>query len=140
MCGGMIGNGTTVTLSVDGAIAYVQSLEMPTWAAEAVDFTNLDNVDFMCFKYSGLADGGEFVAEVYMDPETVLPTMGTVQVATIVNTDGTSTRTIAGSGFITELNLGNAAPGEAILGTITFKFDGDGTVPSITLATPTVSR
>lgn len=136
MCGGMIGNGTTLSLDVDGVIAYVRSLDMPNWEAEAVDFTSLDNVDWMCFKTGGLADPGDFVAEFFADPETALPQMHITQLATIVNTNGTSTRTISGSGFITGISLGNSTPGEPIMGTITFKYDAEGTPPTVVNNTP----
>ena len=133
--GKMIGNGTTLVLATDGTVAQVQSLEMPTWAGDDVDVTDLDSTDFMEFIYSQLADGGEFTAEIFMDavPQNVsgIGSFGVPQLATITNTDGTLARSIVGSGYVRELNLGNATPGEAILGTLVFKYDGIGTQPSV---------
>lgn len=127
-----VGNGCTFALSTDGTVGNIQSMDMPTWSGEDVDVSDLDSSEFMEFLYGGLADGGEASLEVFIDPAGAsLPTVGLVQTATIVITDGTTTRTITGSGYVREFGMGNATPGEAIVGPLVFKFDGVGTPPSI---------
>jgi hypothetical protein len=96
--------------------------------------TDLDATSWLQFLYSGLADGGTLTADIFTDPTAGLPTLGLVQVATIVMTDGTNTRTITGSGFVMEIGQGTATPGEAIVGTMAFRFDGIGTPPSAVTA------
>jgi hypothetical protein len=131
--GKMIGNGAT--LSFGSAIAGIQSMDGPEWSGEDVDVSDLGSSSFMEFLYSGLADGGEVSADIFMDPTVTPPAPdGVVQSITITQTDGTSTRTIAGSGYCRSVNYGGASVGEAIVGNIVLKFDGIGTAPNISTA------
>lgn len=137
MCKGSVGQGTTLSLSIDSVIGKVRSVQMPEWLAEAVDFSALDNTDWMCFKPGSLADPGTFTAEVYFDSEIDVPTVNLVQVATftfpIQTGSNTTAATLVGSGFITGLAFPNAAIAEPMVQTITFKFDGESVVPAFTL-------
>jgi hypothetical protein len=130
----MIGNGTTVALSVDGSVAGVQSCEMPNFAGDDVEVTDLDSSQWREFIGNGLSDTGEVAVEIFQDATGSGPSQGIVQTITIVNTDGTATRTLTGSGYVREWSMGNASPGEAIVGSMVFKFDGIGTPPGISLA------
>ena len=129
----IVGNGTTFTLVTDGIVTSIGSMDMPNWAGEDVDVTDLDAVDFLQYLYSGLADGGEVSMEIFTDPALADPTIGLVQVGTIVLSDGTATKTLSGSGYVRENSLGTASPGEAVSGTLVFKFDGIGTVPNVVI-------
>jgi hypothetical protein len=127
----MIGNGTTVALSLDGTVSGVQSMEMPNFAGDDVEITDLDSAAFREFIGNGLSDTGEVSIDTFQDPQAGHPSQGIVQTITITNTDGTNTRQLTGTGYIREFSMGNASPGEAIVGTMIFKFDGVGTPPAI---------
>lgn len=136
-CKGSTGSGVTLSLSVDTTIAKIRSVQLPEWMAEAVDFTGLSNTSWMCFIPGSPADPGQFVAELYFDSEIAIPTINAVQTATFtfpIQTSGNAVNaTLAGSGFVTGLGWPNTAVSEAMTQTLTFKFDGNGTVPAFTL-------
>lgn len=138
-CSGGVGQGVTLGLSIDTVIGRVRNVQMPEWLAEAVDFSALDNVDWMCFLPGSLADPGQFVAEVYFDTTIAIPTVNLIQVATftfpIQNSSNGTKATLTGSGFVTGLGFPNAAIAEPLIQTITFKYDGNGTVPAFSLET-----
>ena len=95
------GQGTTLGLSVDTTIARIRSLQLPSWATQPVDFTGLSDLDWFAFLAADLQDGGTVVAEMYFDTELALPTLRTIQVATLtlpIQTPGNTTpATIVGS-------------------------------------------
>lgn len=138
-CRGIVGQGTILTLSVDTIIGSVRNVQMPTWITEAVDFSGLENLDWMCFLPAGLSDPGSFTAEIFLDTTIVIPSIRVVQVATFTFplTIGTNTTaaTLSGSGFITEIGWPNAAIAEPQMQSVTFKYDGNGTPPAFTLET-----
>jgi hypothetical protein len=136
---GGVGQGVTLSLSVDTVIARVRNVQMPEWITDAVDFSGLNNLDWMQFIAGGLADPGAFVAELFFDTEIALPTIREVQVATFtfpVQTAGNSTlASLTGSGFLISVGWPNAAIAEPMLQSLTFKYDGVGTAPAFTLET-----
>ena len=136
-CKGSTGSGVTLTLSVDATIAKIRNVQLPEWLIQAVDFTGLSNVDWMCSIPGAPKDPGGFSAELFLDTEIALPTVGAIQVATFtipVQTAGNAVpATLSGSGFISGLGFGNAELNQPLLQTMAFRFDGNGTPPAWTL-------
>ena len=136
---GGVGQGVTLSLSVDTVIARVRNVQMPEWIADAVDFTSLDELTWMLFLPGSPADPGQFIAELYMDTTLAIPTLRTIQTATftfpIQDSANATVATLTGSGFITGLGWPNAAVAEPLIQPLTFKFDGNGTGPAFTLET-----
>ena len=138
-CVGGVGQGVTLSLDVDGLAVGVRSLQMPEWVSEAVDFSSLDNSDWMCFLPASLADPGIFTAEIYFQTEQDLPSLKLVQVATItfpiqdaLGAGNVAKASLVGSGFVTSVGFPNAAIAEPMITTMSFKYDGNGTVPAFT--------
>lgn len=137
-CVGATGQGLTGTLSTDGLVGHIRSIQLPDWVGEAIDFTGLDNVDFRCKKPGNIAEPGEVVMEVFLDG-TLLgsggPTMFNDQVLTIVfpitNKGNAIKATLSGSGFIRQVAFGTGSVNEPMVMTITFAFDGE-TGPAVT--------
>ena len=134
---GGVGQGVTLSLTVDNVIARVRSVQMPEWITEAVDFSALDNLDWMTFLPAGLVDPGSFIAELYFDTTIALPTLRVVQDAVftfpIQETGNATLATLTGSGFLIGLGWPNAAIAEPMMQSLTFKYDGYGTPPAFTL-------
>ena len=131
------GQGATLGLSVDTTLSRLRSIQLPNHSTEPVDFSGLSDTTWFCFLAASLKNGGQFVAEMYMNSEIAIPTVGTVQTATItlpIQTSGNGTAwDIEGTGFITDLGLPNAAVGEPLIQTVTFQFDGNTTAPTVTI-------
>lgn len=131
------GQGATLALTGDTAIMRLRTLQLPDWLSEAVDFSGLSDLVWLCFLPANLIDGGQFIAEFYHDTEMAVPTNNLVQDATItlpIQTAGNTTPwDLVGSGFVTNLGLPQAVIGEPLISTTTFKYDGLGTVPLISL-------
>ena len=136
---GGVGQGVTLSLSVDSVIGRVRSVQMPEWALDPVDFSSLSELDWMVFLPGGLADPGAFQADIYFDSTIAIPTLKIIQVATFVfpvQVAGNSVlATLTGSGFITSIPWMNAAIAEPMMRGIGFKYDGNGTKPAFTLET-----
>lgn len=130
------GQGTTLGLSVDTTLSRLRSIQLPEHSTEGVDFTGLDQQEWFQYIAATLKDGGVFVAEMYFNSEISLPTLRTVQTATITLPKQTPASvagaTLVGSGFVVNLGLPNAVIGEPLIQTVTFRFDGIGTVPTWT--------
>lgn len=128
------GQGLTLALSVDATLSRLRSIQLPDWVTEPVDFTGLSELDWFNFLAATLQDGGQFTAEFYLNTEIALPTLRTVQEATITfakQTPGSASGAIiTGSGFITRLGHPNAVTGEPLIQTLDFKYDGIDTNPS----------
>ena len=138
-CAGITGQGTALSLSVDTTIAEIRSIQLPEWLSEAVDFSGIEDVDWMAWKPSDLADGGEFVAELFMDTTIAPVTLFAIQTATItfpIQVAGNATNaTLTGSGWVRSIGFPNAAVNEPMVQAITFKFDGCTVVPAFTVET-----
>lgn len=135
-CKGDTGHGATLLLSVSGAIGRIRTMQLPTWAMESIDMTALDSVDWMCSTPADVADPGELTAEVIFDTEVEIPGLGTIEDATvsfpIMTSTNTGAATFTGSGFLSQNQLPNIESNALMTLNITFKYDGNGTVPTFT--------
>lgn len=131
------GQGATLGLSVDTTLSRLRSIQLPNHTTEPVDFSGLADTTWFCFLAATLKNGGQFTAEMYHNTEIAIPTVGTIQTATItlpLQTSGNGTQwSLQGTGFVVDLGLPNAAIGEPLIQTIVFQFDGDGTAPTVTI-------
>ena len=126
---GDTGQGTTVDLSITGAIGVCyRSIQLPTWVQEKIDASCLSTIGFMRYIPADVTDPGELTLEAIFDPTDDLPVFGQVEDITItlpVGTAGNTAATITGSGFITSDQLPSLALNELMMLTLTFAFDGD---------------
>lgn len=136
-CKGSTGSGVTLTLSVDTTIAKVRSAQLPDWVIEAVDFTGLSDLNWMCFIPGSPADPGAFSADLFLNTELAIPTLKVVQIATftfpIQTPSNAVNATLSGSGFLTSVGWGSAVVNDPMVMPISFKFDGNSQPPSFTL-------
>ena len=134
---GGVGQGVTLSLSIDDVIARVRSVQMPEWITEAVDFSALEDLSWMKFLPAGLVDPGSFIAELYFDTTIVLPTLRVVQDAVftfpIEEVGNATVATLTGSGFLIGIGFPNAAIAEPMMQSLTFKYDGNTVPPAFTL-------
>ncbi len=137
MSKGGVGQGTTLGLSIDAIIGRVRTLQMPEWILDAVDFSSLQETDWMVFLPGGLADPGSFIADIYLDTTIVIPTLKVIQLATItfpIQVAGNAVQaTLIGSGFITGIGWPQASIADPMMRQITFKYDGNGSTPAYSL-------
>lgn len=137
-CGG-VGQGVVVSFSVDTAIGKVRSAQLPEEIAAAVDFTSLDEIDFMAFCPGSPSDGGQMVLDIFFDTTLALPTTRLVQVVTVtfpIQVAGNASQAVyTASGFITNLGYPNAQSAQPLMQGLTFKIDGVGTEPAFSLET-----
>ena len=134
---GGVGQGVTLSLSIDAIIGRIRQVQMPAWALDPVDFSSLSEVDWMVFLPGGLADPGLFNADLYFDSTIAIPTLKIIQLATFVfpiQVAGNAVQaTLVGSGFINEIAWPNAAIADPMMRSISFKYDGNGTKPAFSL-------
>ena len=136
MTTGITGQGATAVLSTTGAVGRIQSIQLPEWAMERVDFTDLAMTNFMHFKPGGPTDPGEVVMTIYLDPTLVFPANGTEETLTVTLPKqvaaAASGAIIAGSGFIRAKQLPNLALRTAAAYELTISFSGGDTSPTFT--------
>lgn len=137
MSHGIVGQGTVISLSSDTTIGRVRTLQLPEWLAPRVDFTSLDEVNWMAFLPGSPTDPGQAVSDIFFDPTIAIPTIRLVQTLTvtfpIMTTGNTTNAVLSGSGFVTNISWGNVASAQPVMRGFTFAFDGIGTPPVFTI-------
>lgn len=131
--------GTTVTMTLTGAIGCVRSVSLPEFSLEAIDASCLDDTagGFMKKLSGGLVDAGEVQVTFVSVGSPPIPD-GKVDTLTIVvpsvpaaNSNGThSGYTLTGTGFVSSSSGGSLEINGLMEHTVTFVFDGV-TGPSI---------
>jgi len=126
--------GTTVSMTLTGAIGCVRSVSLPEFSLEAIDASCLNDAagGFMKKLSGGLVDAGEvqvtFVstgAFVVPDGQTDTLTITVPSVPT-ANSNGTHPGyTLSGSGFVSSSSGGSLEINGLMEHTVTFVFDGD---------------
>ena len=137
---GQVGLGVTASLSSDGTVGLIQSLQMPEWATEPIDFTNLDDTEWQWLQTSMVASPGTATFTSFFDPTGGEPTRDIVQTLTIsipifdpsTGNMGGTPATLIGSGWVSTIEWPNAAVNDAMMLTMTFQFDGGTTKPNAT--------
>lgn len=130
------GQGLTLALDVDTTLSRLDSVQLPSWVTEQVDFTGLSELDWFQFIGATLQNGGEFRSEHFFNTEIAVPTLRVVQVATITFAKQTPANAtggiLSGTGFLTEVGWPNADTGQPLMQSLAFAFDGGagGTVPT----------
>lgn len=119
------GNGATVTFSgFAGNVTTIGGAEMEV---EAIETSHLGSTGFREYIPGTLKEGGELEVEFIFTG--TMPTLGDVQTLTVsypqTNSASSSGATLAGSAFVQNVSYPEATNGEALAGTINFKFDGD---------------
>lgn len=124
------GGGTTLTLSATGATttltARLRSIGGHTETASEVDDTDLTTTGYSEVVPGDLVDPGEFECLAIFDPTqaATVPNTTTAETITITRTSGDGSNTTSGTGFIKVVKHPDHAQNEAMLGTITIRWDG----------------
>lgn len=133
--------GTTVTLTIGGAVECVRSVSLPEFSLEAIDASCLEDAvgGFMKKLSGGLIDAGE-VQVTYVSVGAPKVPDGSQDTLTIVvpavtagitPSNGTmTTYTISGTGFISSASGGSLEINGLMENSFTFVFDGN-TGPTI---------
>lgn len=127
------GQGLTMSLDVDTTLSRLDTIQLPSWSTEAVDFTGLSELDWFQKIGATLQDGGQFRSEHFFNSEINIPTLRIVQVASITfplqNVASGGPGFLTGSGFIVELGWPSADTGQPMMQSLAFEYDGVGTPP-----------
>ena len=130
------GNGATLTLSTTGSVGAIRQMTLPSFFLENIEISYLGTTIFKSFQPSDLSDPGEITVNVLTDVTSdTPPSRGVVETGTVtwpIHTSGNTTNaTLAGTGFITSVELGELINGTLQEWTITFAYDGE-TDPAFT--------
>ncbi len=125
---GITGLGATMVLSQTGAVGIIQSIQLPNWVSQKVDFSGIQNTEFMTYNPGVITDPGDVVASVFFDPRLEIKSNGVVEDCTVtlpkLNAAASAGGIIAGSGFMIGKQMPNLAINEAALMSVTFSYDG----------------
>jgi hypothetical protein len=131
--------GTTVTMTLTGAIGCVRSVSLPEFSLEAIDASCLNDAagGFMKKLSGGLVDAGEVQVTFVSTGSFVIPDGQTdtltITVPTVPTTNSNGTHsgyTLTGSGFVSSSSGGSLEINGLMEHTVTFVFDG-ATGPSV---------
>jgi len=135
---GLTGQGTTVALTVGGAVACIRSLTLPTWSMDAIDASCLSDVGFMKKISADLVDGGSVQCTVVFEatdgPIAPDPTNSGDTITITLPSAGTTGGILTGTGFVSECTLPSMEIGGLLEQSFTFTFDGE-TGPTYTAGT-----
>ena len=134
------GNGTTISLGTTGDVGTVKSLTLPKLAIDKLETSDLETEDFKKYIGTDLVDPGELQVEVFLDQtdDDFLtytngsdddPVFGVSQNVTITfplsDESNTTNASLAGTGFIKEIDLPGVQNGELLMLTYTIAYDSD---------------
>ncbi len=128
MSDGFVGHGTTLVGSTSGTIGNVISITVGGRTRDMIDKSTMDSTDMFREYMAGMADEGEFTAEVNFDDGVISVAINTAfQAATSETwTIDFGTKTFAGTGIITGFDV-NDPFDDKITMSITIKLTGKGT-------------
>ena len=128
------GEGATATFpGISSACA--RSISVSGFSVDKIDATCLDSSNFKEYIPSFLKEPGEVSATFRFDGELPVASVGTVGTAIITFglLDGeTTSASLTGSGFLTDVSTSEINGTSLVEMTVTFAFDGIGTEPSFT--------
>jgi len=128
MSAGFLGHGSTLTGSTTGVIGNVISITVGGRTRDMIDKSTMDSTDMFREHMAGMADEGEFTAEVNFDDGAIATAINTAfQAATSETwTVDFGTKTFAVTGIITSFDI-NDPFDDKITMSLTIKASGKGT-------------
>lgn len=128
MSDGFVGHGTTLVGSTTGTIGNVISVTVGGRTRDMIDKSTMDSANMFREYMAGMADEGEFTAEVNFDDGAISVALNTAfQAATSETwTIDFGTKTFACTGVITSFDV-NDSFDDKITMSITIKLTGRGT-------------
>lgn len=135
---GDTGNGWTFTAGTQTLSLLITKIICGEWSINPLEVSTLATTAFMEFVASDLKDGGEVTIEAMYEASATAPQIGvtaeTFTITAALQTGNVAAATLAGTGFGTKIKWPDAANGEILKVSYTFKWDGD-TGPTYTKAT-----
>lgn len=138
---GDTGQGALFTMVGLSLQSRVKSIQLPEFTQEKIDATSLNSSGFMEYIAGDVVDPGEMTLELIFDPQddvNALSLMGGCGEEAEVEfprspcrTGATTSATLMGTAFITNIAMPNLAVNELMMVTLTIAFDG-GTGPTYT--------
>ena len=130
------GHGATLALSTTSQSWAIRSMTLPEWVLGKIETSHLGTTTFKTYCPGDLKEPGEVVATVLANVDDDSPPAGgVVETGTVtfpIHTTGNTTNaTLAGTGFITTVSLGELVSETLQEWTVTFAFDGE-TEPTFT--------
>ena len=128
MSTGVLGHGTTLVGSASGTIGNVISITVSGRTRDMIDYSTMDTTDKFREYMAGMADEGEFTAEVNFDDGAISTAINTAfQAATSETwTVDFGTKTFAITGVVSSYDISDSHDDKTTM-SITIKATGKGT-------------